>query len=346
MIFASAVAQLSSSKPPKSSAAPDETLAPAAGPQAGTATATAPAPAPATEVGHHAPSSGSAATGNADAAPAGGATADALPATATATATAAAAAAEVGSGTDTGASSAAHRKPSAFGPRGGVSTINRVVRSFPNSRRGGGLAGVDEGRGTATAAAPAAEAADDSEGQPEAEGGAEQREPTPTMAAVLATDKKLEGLLRAGEIICPKSARERFRGFPQGTPVWDNEGSGGGLRSTGGVAIDGGWIEGAEAGILVGGGGGGSGGGGGGVCDGFGSGGGDDGTAGGGVDAVSEEAGKGVMRWANRFCGADTEFLSCNGEEGLRLSRALARHVVNDTDAGLIGTRWGRITCI
>ncbi len=276
--LADAVAQLTS-KPPTVSMASDDTTTAAVRPQAAAAAAAA-------QVEHHAPSSGSAATGNIDVAPAAGAAAVALPPAATAAA---------GPGTDTGNSPARQRKPNALGSRGRVSTINRVVRSFPNNSDRGAtssFAAGDEERDVATALTAAAGAASNSEGPREE---AAEASVTPIVAAVLATDRKLEGLLRAGEILCPLSARERFHGFPRGTPVWD-----GGDRPTGG-------------------------------------------SGGGGGDVVSEEAGKGVMRWASRFCGAGRGLLSFNGEEGRRLSMALARHVVRDKDAGLIGTRCG--TC-
>ena len=218
------------------------------------------------------------------------------------------------------------RKPNAMGSRGRFSTMSRVVKSFPgngNGRRESLQAGAQDcAASVARTAAAATAAANSPEGQQQTEGVARQpQELTPTQAAVLAADNKLEGLLNVGGIIRARSGWECPHGFPQGTPVWDSAegtvGGGGRRRSWNGREGVG---SGLDGGVDVNRGG---------RCPGL------------EYDAVvaGDDAGKAVVEWASRFCEPENGFPANDSEEGVRLGTALARHVVRDGDAGLIGTR-------
>eukprot|EP00903_Cladosiphon_okamuranus_P014519 g13467.t1 len=219
------------------------------------------------------------------------------------------------------APSAPNRKPNALGPRGRFSTMSRVVKSFPRSGDGRGERLQAGARNRAAAAsAEAAGAADCSGGQQQATGAGEPKEPTPTQAAVLAADKKLERLLNVGGILQAKSGGESPQGFPHGTPAWDsaeevvgsedraNCGGSGGDRSDlcGGVHVSSGGSA-RDIGI--------------------------------GAVVADDNVGRVMMEWASRFCEPETGFPAANSEEGVRLGRALARHVARDGNAGLVGTR-------
>lgn len=217
-----------------------------------------------------------------------------------------------GRATTTTASSARHRKPNALGSRGRFSTISRVVKSFPRNGNGRGERVPD---GPEESAAADAAAANSAAGREEATGAGQAQELTPTQAAVLAADNKLEGLLNVGGILRARSGWEFPHGFPQGTPIWDSTaeavGSGNGTGSGDRVA------QGVGVGVSGGG------------CD----------SADGLGDVAGKDFCKSVMRWASRFCDNGTRFPAASSEEGARLGRALAKHVVRDRDAGLIGTR-------
>eukprot|EP00752_Nemacystus_decipiens_P003382 g3129.t1 len=78
-------------------------------------------------------------------------------------------------------------------------------------------------------------------------------------------------------------------------------------------------------------------------CLGDGASGGRCGRDGGLIDVAGDDVGNDAMEWASRFCEPETSSLPpADSEEGVRLGRALARHVARDGDAGLIGTRWDR----
>lgn len=227
-------------------------------------------------------------------------------------------AAETGVTTTATASSTRNRKPNALGSRGRFSTMNRVVKSFPRNSNGCGeslLVGAEE-------RAAAAAVAISPEGQQQGAGAVPQQELTPTQAAVAAADNKLEGLLNVGRILREKSGWECPHGFPRGTPVWDNTEGVVGSGGTGGCDR----VDDAGAGIGVGGG----------VRVSRRS-----SSSGGGLGDVAcdEDVGRAVMGWVSGFCENETGFPAADSEEGIRLGRLLARHIVRDGDAGLIGTR-------
>ncbi|CAM9286791.1 unnamed protein product [Ectocarpus sp. 4 AP-2014] len=163
---------------------------------------------------------------------------------------------------------------------------------------------------TSIGTAAASGAADDSPDRGKRHGSEEHKqvaraaeeELTPVQAAVMAVDKRLQGLLEAGGVLHgATSGRECLQGFPRGTPVWENlcgrvggrdEGGGGGRR-----------IDGAS-------------------------------------DIVGDEDAAGsAMGWARKFCEADDgRFPSDESGEGIALGKVLAKHVANDGDVGLIGT--------
>lgn len=201
------------------------------------------------------------------------------------------------------------------------STISLVVKSFPRNGNGTGerlLPGAED-----RAAGDVAADATSPDGQQQAAGAMQPLELTPTQAAVLAADTKLEGLLNVGGILRAKSGWECPHGFPQGTPVWDcsTEGVVSSIGGAGGCGGVGGDMVGLARGGCVGGGG-------------F------DGDGGRGDAPAEEDVGKVVMRWASRFCDSNTGIAALDSAEGIRVGRSLARHVVRDGDAGLIGTRY------
>lgn len=200
--------------------------------------------------------------------------------------------AETGLTTTTTSSSAQNRRP-----KGRFSTVARVVKSFPRNDGETRLA-------FATAEPP--------------------KELTPTQAAVLAADAKLDGLLNVGGILRAKSVSECPHGCPPGTLIWDGAA---GVVGSGRTRRSCDRSEGDRFGLA-----GGVGGGGGMSSGGY------DCAGGLGGDA-SEDVGSDVMEWASRFCEPETGFPAADSEEGIRLGRALARHVARDGDAGLIGTR-------
>lgn len=207
--------------------------------------------------------------------------------------------------------SARNRKPNALGSRGKVSTINRVVKSFPRHSNG---RAEEYAAGAGAAAVPTSPT-----GLQQATEVAQQQALTPTQAAVAAADSKLEGLLSGGGILRAKSGWERPHGFPQSTPVWDSTEMMVGSVGAGSCGRVGGDRSGLGGGVCVSGGG----------C-----------VVDGGLDGTApEDMGNAVMEWASRFCENEAGFPAADSQEGLRLGRMLARHVVRDGDAGLIGTR-------
>lgn len=163
-----------------------------------------------------------------------------------------------------------------------------------------------------TAAASAASgAADDSPDKDKHQGSEEEKqvarvaeeELTPVRAAVMAVDERLKGLLEAGGILRgATSGRECVQGFPRGTPVWDNHCGRVGARDE--VGGGGRRVDGAS-------------------------------------DIVGDEdAARGAMTWARKFCEADDRrFPSDESGEGVALGKVLAKHVVHDGDVGLVGSR-------
>lgn len=230
-------------------------------------------------------------------------------------------AAEVDTVTTT-ASSAPNRKPNALGSKGRFSTMSRVVKSFPRNGSGRGESMQADSPNRAADCAAAAAAANSSGGQQQTAGAGQPRELTPTQAAVLAADNKLERLLNVGGILRANNTGECPHGFPQGTPAWDSAEVvvGSGDRATSCGRSEGDRCD-LGDGIRASGGGRGL------------------GRGSGAIDA-DDDVGKIVIKWASRFCEPETGFPAADSEEGVRLGRALAPHVARDGDVGLVGTRW------
>ena len=124
----------------------------------------------------------------------------------------------------TSAAAAGHRKPNAFGPRGDLSTLNRVAATFSGARLIAQAAqGPQASHSAQGAQAPSQKPMELMEADEEEE------EPTPAQIAVAAVDRKLEKLRTEGGLL---RGEEMYR-FPHGTAVWSEEGGGGGRGSSG-----------------------------------------------------------------------------------------------------------------
>ncbi|CAM9287598.1 unnamed protein product, partial [Pylaiella littoralis] len=217
------------------------------------------------------------------------------------------------------------RKSKALGASQRLSTMHRVIKSFPNSRSNSGSERTLDGDGEVAGGGGAAVVATDNELGAEHE----EQELTPVQAAVVATDKRLEDLLNAGGILRAQGRRTRLHVFPPRTPAWGEKDGVTGIgvkTSLGGIGRAGADVSddfrsvGASASVCALG------------ID-------DDDDSGGGGDGVAEMEERAVVDWARRFCEPECEFPAYETEDGFRLGRALARHVVRDRDAGLLGTR-------